>query len=80
MSGSSTVKVTRNRQVTIPAHLANTAGIREGDILDVRLEDQKIILKKSKQQKLPSFKIGRKLKESDIELLIESSLEEIVGS
>ena len=79
MSSSSTVKVTRNRQVTIPAHLANIAGIREGDVLDVRL-DQKIILKKSKKQELPSFKIGRKLKESDIELLIESSLDEIVGS
>ena len=29
---------------------------------------------------LPSFKIGRKLKESDIELLIENSIEEILDT
>ena len=37
---------------------------------------KKIVLRKSKKQELPSFKIGKKLEESDIELLIESRLEQ----
>ncbi|MBI4258326.1 MAG: AbrB/MazE/SpoVT family DNA-binding domain-containing protein [Thaumarchaeota archaeon] len=78
MSGTSTVKVTRHRQVTIPAHLADTLGIKEGDTLDARLEDQHIVLKKTKH-KLPSFKIGRRLGDIDIDRLIEESMSEIAG-
>ena len=74
----STVKVTRHRQVTIPAHLANTIGVREGDILEVQLENEKIVLRKSRQE-LPSFRIGKRLKDDEIEKLIEESISEIAG-
>jgi len=72
------VKVTRHRQVTIPAHLANQIGIKEGDLLDVQLENQSILLKKTSHE-LPHFRISRrKLKDSEIENLIEKSMSEMI--
>ena len=42
-----TTKVTRRFQVTVPNEARKKLGIKEGDILAVYVEGQKIILKKT---------------------------------
>jgi len=71
-------KVTRNRQVTIPAEIANLAHITEGDILNVELVGQSIMMKKAKDE-LPIIRIGRRVSDSEIERLISKAAEDISG-
>jgi len=42
------VKVTRNRQITIPADISRVVGIKEGDLVDVSISGEKIIVRKIK--------------------------------
>ncbi len=42
------VKVTRNRQITIPAEISKALGIKEGDLVDVSISDGKIVIRKIK--------------------------------
>jgi AbrB family looped-hinge helix DNA binding protein len=69
------VKVTRNYQVTIPASIRNRLGIREGDILEFHLEDDKIIIKKASTVR-PRIRLGRRLTVEEIERDIERGLNE----
>ncbi|MBI3858704.1 MAG: AbrB/MazE/SpoVT family DNA-binding domain-containing protein [Thaumarchaeota archaeon] len=71
-------RVTRNRQVTIPAEIAKVAHISEGDILTVDLVGQNIVMKKS-QSELPVVRIGRKVSDAEIERLIGEAALEISG-
>jgi AbrB family looped-hinge helix DNA binding protein len=71
-------KVTRNRQVTIPSEIASVAHIAEGDILDVALVGQDVILRKTTNE-LPLIKIGKKITDDEIERLISESAREISG-
>ena len=41
------VTVTRHAQITIPKKIRNTLGISEGDSVDISLEYEKIIIRKS---------------------------------
>jgi len=43
-----TVTVTRNAQITIPKEVREKLGIKEGDRVNVSLENEKIVLKKVK--------------------------------
>ncbi|MEX0567997.1 MAG: AbrB/MazE/SpoVT family DNA-binding domain-containing protein [Candidatus Njordarchaeota archaeon] len=43
------MKVTRNRQITIPANISKIVGIKEGDLVDVSVSDERIIIKKIKK-------------------------------
>jgi len=72
------VKVTRSYQITIPSEIRKKLGIEIGDMLTVKLEDDRIILEKPKAL-LPSIKLKKRLRTSEIEKLIEESLEEVVG-
>jgi len=69
------VKVTRNYQVTIPASVRNRLGIREGDILEFHIEDDKIIIKKVSSVR-PRVRLGRRLTVEEIERDIERGLDE----
>ncbi|MCQ4448849.1 MAG: AbrB/MazE/SpoVT family DNA-binding domain-containing protein [Sulfolobales archaeon] len=69
------VKVTRNYQVTIPASIRNRLGIREGDILEFHIEDDKIIIKKASSVR-PRIKLGRRLTVEEIERDVERGLDE----
>ncbi len=71
-------KVTRNRQVTIPAEIARVVGISEGDILDVKVVKEQVILEKAKRE-LPTFRIGRRINDMKIEKLIAESAAEVSG-
>jgi len=43
------VKVTRNRQITIPIEICSKLGIKEGDYVEVSLEGNKIVIRKIKR-------------------------------
>lgn len=64
------VKVTRNYQVTIPAAIREKLGIKEGDVLEVYLRDDEIVLKKVSASR-PRIRLGRKLTLEEIERVIE---------
>lgn len=69
------VKVTRNYQVTIPSSIREVINIKEGDILEVSVENDKIILKKV-ESKRPRIRLNRKLSIEDIERDIEEGMNE----
>ena len=64
------VKVTRNYQVTIPVSIRNKLGIKEGDILEVYLNGDEIIMRKARTSR-PRVRLGRKLTLEEIEEAIE---------
>ena len=72
----SKVKVTRNYQVTIPAVIRQKAGIKEGDYLEVYLNEEGLIVMKKVRKKRRTLKSGRKLTIGEIEELIEKGREE----
>jgi len=69
------VKVTRNFQVTIPAEIRRALGIREGDLLEVRLEGNKIVIEKAELE-LPRIRLGVSVTTEEVERLIEEGAEE----
>jgi AbrB family looped-hinge helix DNA binding protein len=71
-------KVTRNRQVTIPSEIAGIAHISEGDILDVTVVGQDVVLRKTRDE-LPLIRIGKKITDVEIERLISEAAREISG-
>ena len=64
------VKVIRNYQVTIPAAIREKLGIKEGDVLEVYLRGDEIVLKKVSTSR-PRIRLGRKLTLEEIERAIE---------
>ena len=64
------VKVTRNYQITIPAPIRNQLGIKEGDVLEVYLRGDEIVLRKVSTSR-PRIRLGRKLTLEEIERAIE---------
>jgi antitoxin PrlF len=71
-------KVTRNRQVTIPAEIAREAHISEGDILNVKMVGKGVLFEKASYE-LPVLKIGRRISNREIESMIAESAEEVSG-
>jgi len=69
------VKVTRNYQVTIPAEIRRVLGIKEGDLLEVRLEGERIVIEKPELE-LPCIRLGKRITTEEIEGLAEESLAE----
>jgi len=59
------VKVTRNYQITIPASARSKINIKEGDILEVYLNGDEIVLRKVKTER-PRIRLGSKLSLGDI--------------
>ena len=64
------VKVTRNYQITIPAPIRDQLGIKEGDVLEVYLKGDEIVLRKVRTSR-PRIRLGRKLTLEEIERAIE---------
>ena len=64
------VKVTRNYQITIPATIRGALGIKEGDVLEVYLRGEEIVLRKAKTNR-PRIRLGRGLMLEEIEEAIE---------
>jgi AbrB family looped-hinge helix DNA binding protein len=65
VSKLSHVRVKRKGQVTIPQKLRSQFGIKEGTILEIKAEDDKIILKP-----LPLFEAGEPVGEEDFKRIL----------
>ncbi|ASJ00365.1 AbrB/MazE/SpoVT family DNA-binding domain-containing protein [Thermococcus gorgonarius] len=72
-------KVTRNYQITIPAEIRKALGIKEGEILEVSLEGDKIVIQRLKKQR-KRLKLGRNITPEEIEKSIEEGMKECMGS
>ncbi|ASJ08827.1 AbrB family transcriptional regulator [Thermococcus siculi] len=68
-------KVTRNYQITLPAEIRKALGIKEGELLEVELEGEKIIVKRLKRKR-KTLKLGERLTPEEIEKTIEEGMEE----
>jgi len=68
-------KVTRNYQITIPAEIRKALGIREGEMLEVKLEDGRIIIERPKKER-KTLKLGKKISPEEIEKSIEEGMKE----
>jgi AbrB family looped-hinge helix DNA binding protein len=66
----SRVRVKRKGQVTIPKEIRNKFGIEEGTILEIRIEDNKIVLKP-----LPPLEPGNPVGEEEFKKIL-NELEE----
>ncbi|WP_297506053.1 AbrB/MazE/SpoVT family DNA-binding domain-containing protein [Thermococcus sp.] len=75
----SVTKVTRNYQITIPAEIRKALGIKEGEILEVSLEGDKIVIQRLRKQR-KRLKLGRNITPEEIEKSIEEGMEECMGS
>ncbi|EHR77895.1 AbrB family transcriptional regulator [Thermococcus litoralis DSM 5473] len=68
-------KVTRNYQITIPAEIRKALGIKEGEVLEVKLEDGRIIIERPKKER-KTLKLGKKISPEEIEKSIEEGMKE----
>jgi len=75
----SITKVTRNYQITIPADIRKALGIREGELLEVQLEGDKIVLHRLRRER-KRLKLGRNVTPEEIERSIEEGMKECMGS
>jgi len=72
-------KVTRNYQITIPAEVRKALGINEGELLEVNLEGDKIVIQRLKKRR-KRLRLGRNITPEEIEGSIEEGMEECMGS
>ncbi|BAA30004.1 AbrB/MazE/SpoVT family DNA-binding domain-containing protein [Pyrococcus horikoshii] len=70
-------KVTRNYRITIPAEIRKALGIKEGELLEVKLEDGKIIIERLKKER-KTLKLGKKLTPEEIEKAIVEGMKECI--
>ena len=63
-------KVTRNFQITIPASIRKKINLKEGDIIEVYLDGDDIIIRKARSER-PRIKLGKRLILGNIEKAIE---------
>ena len=62
-----TSTVTRHAQITIPKKIREALGIKEGDNVDISIDDEKIIVRKS----LPKIKDFRDFLPQDFDTVLE---------
>ncbi len=75
------VKVTRNFQVTIPAPIRAKLGIKEGDYVEVQLDEiNGVIIIRPHKKRWSTVKLGKRITTEEIEEVINRVNEEIAGS
>ncbi len=72
------VKVTRNYQITIPSAIRETLGIKEGDVLEVHVEGDKIVIRKVKSNR-PRIRLNRPVTLEYVEESVERNAREGLG-
>ncbi|GAB6134996.1 AbrB/MazE/SpoVT family DNA-binding domain-containing protein [Thermococcus prieurii] len=75
----SVTKVTRNYQITIPAEIRKALGIREGELLEVSIEGDRIVLRRLRRER-KRLKLGRNITPGEIEESIEGGMRECMES
>jgi AbrB family looped-hinge helix DNA binding protein len=73
------VKVTRNFQITIPAEIRSKLDIREGDYVDITLNEKEgVIIIRPYRRRWTTLKLGRNLTPDEIEELIRETGNEVI--
>lgn len=77
MARREVVKVTRNYQITIPASIRSRIGLREGDLVEVWLDENEGVIKvaPAKRRRL-TIRLGRDVSVEEIEEGVEELLDE----
>jgi AbrB family looped-hinge helix DNA binding protein len=74
------VRVTRNFQITIPAVVRSKLGIKEGDYVEVELDEREgVILVRPYRRRWTTLKLGRELSPEEIEQTAKEALDEAAG-
>ncbi|MFP3301416.1 MAG: AbrB/MazE/SpoVT family DNA-binding domain-containing protein [Caldivirga sp.] len=74
------VKVTRNFQITIPAEIRSKLDIREGDYVDITLNEKEgVIIIRPYRRRWTTLKLGRNLTPNEIEELIRETSNEVIN-
>jgi AbrB family looped-hinge helix DNA binding protein len=74
------VKVTRNFQITIPAEIRSKLDIREGDYVDITLNEKEgVIIIRPYRRIWTTLKLGRNLTPDEIEELIRETSNEVIN-
>ncbi|KUO82834.1 MAG: AbrB/MazE/SpoVT family DNA-binding domain-containing protein [Caldivirga sp.] len=74
------VKVTRNFQITIPAEIRSKLDIREGDYVDITLNEKEgVIIIRPYRRRWTTLKLGRNLTPDEIEELIRETSNEVIN-
>jgi len=69
------VKVTRNFQVTIPSEIREKLGIKEGDYVEVTLDESNgTIIIKPYIRKWTTIRLNKKVGQEDIDKAVEEAL------
>jgi AbrB family looped-hinge helix DNA binding protein len=75
------VKVTRNFQITIPVEMREKLDIKEGDYVEVALDEREgAIIVKPYRRKWTTLKLGRRLTPEEIEEIVREATNEIASS
>ncbi len=70
-------RVTRNFQITIPSEIRKVFDIKEGEYLEVGVEDDKIVIKKlERKRKRKRISLGKRLTIDEIEREIAEGFKE----
>ena len=75
----SVTKVTRNYQITIPAEIRRALGIKEGELLEVQLEGDRIVIQRLRRER-KRLKLGRNVTPEEIEGSIKMGMRECMGT
>jgi len=68
------VKVTSNFQITIPAEIRSKLGIREGDYVDITLNEKEgVIIIRPYRRRWTTLRLGRNLTPEEIKELIRET-------
>ncbi len=74
------VKVTRNHQITIPASIRSRIGLREGDLVEVWLdEDEGVIKVAPARRKRLTIRLSRDVNVEEIEEGVEEFLDKVTS-
>lgn len=68
------VKVTRNYQVTIPAEIRSKIGLKEGEEVEIHLDESGRILIERIKTRRKTLRCGRKLFPEEINKIIEKGI------
>ncbi|NJE00799.1 AbrB/MazE/SpoVT family DNA-binding domain-containing protein [Thermococcus sp. JdF3] len=75
----SVTKVTRNYQITIPAEIRKALGIKEGELLEVWIDGDRIVIQRLRRKR-KRLKLGRNVTPEEIEESIEGGMRECMES
>jgi len=72
------VKVTRNYQITIPAEIRSKIGLKEGEEVEIYLDESGRILIERVEARRKTFVYGKKLLPEEIDRIIEKGILEVL--